>query len=160
MIQSMTGYGKSVASLQGKKIHVEIKSLNSKALDLSIRIAPLYRDAWFAIGDIRSETTLRGLLPDEERWVEIPAVPSADGSDVRIVSDCILPQQSIEFIADIKATGINEIKAEDPLPHFRRNNDQSIYDLQGRKHSSLPKGSPGVYIVNTDGRKVLTTSMH
>lgn len=43
MIQSMTGYGKSVAEYNGKKIHAEIKSLNSKALDLSVRIAPLYR---------------------------------------------------------------------------------------------------------------------
>ena len=44
MIQSMTGYGKSVTEFNGKKIHVEIKSLNSKSLDLSTRIAPLYRD--------------------------------------------------------------------------------------------------------------------
>ena len=38
MILSMTGYGKSVAVFNGKKINVEIKSLNSKALDLSTRI--------------------------------------------------------------------------------------------------------------------------
>lgn len=44
MIQSMTGYGKSTAVVKGKKIHVEIKSLNSKALDLSARIVPLYRE--------------------------------------------------------------------------------------------------------------------
>ena len=41
MIQSMTGYGKCVTEFNGKKIHAEIKSLNSKALDLSSRIAPL-----------------------------------------------------------------------------------------------------------------------
>ena len=40
----MTGYGKAVAVFNGKKINVEIKSLNSKALDLSTRIAPLYRE--------------------------------------------------------------------------------------------------------------------
>ena len=44
MILSMTGYGKSVAVYNGKKINVEIKSLNSKALDLSTRIAPLFRE--------------------------------------------------------------------------------------------------------------------
>ena len=44
MIQSMTGYGKADVTYNGKKIHVEIKSLNSKALDLSTRIAPLYRE--------------------------------------------------------------------------------------------------------------------
>ena len=44
MIQSMTGYGKAVVTFKEKKINVEIKSLNSKALDLSTRIAPLYRE--------------------------------------------------------------------------------------------------------------------
>lgn len=44
MILSMTGYGKSVVVYKDKKINVEIKSLNSKALDLSARIAPLYRE--------------------------------------------------------------------------------------------------------------------
>ena len=44
MIQSMTGYGKATAELSDKKINVEIKSLNSKAMDLSTRIAPLYRE--------------------------------------------------------------------------------------------------------------------
>ena len=44
MIQSMTGYGKATAELPDKKINVEIKSLNSKAMDLSTRIAPAYRE--------------------------------------------------------------------------------------------------------------------
>jgi hypothetical protein len=62
-------------------------------------VAPLYRDAWFAIGNTRSATSLRGLLPGEVRTMEIPATPCADGSDVHIVSDHILPQQEIQFIA-------------------------------------------------------------
>jgi len=60
-------------------------------------LAPLYRDAWFAIGGIRSATSLRGLLPGQELWVEIPAVPAVDGQDILIESNCILPSQSIEF---------------------------------------------------------------
>ena len=39
MIQSMTGYGKATVAFGEKKIHVELKSLNSKAMDLSVRIA-------------------------------------------------------------------------------------------------------------------------
>ena len=62
-------------------------------------VAPLYRDAWFAIGTTRSATSLRGLLPGEEIIVEIPAAPQADGSDIQIVSDHILPGQQIEFEA-------------------------------------------------------------
>ena len=44
MILSMTGYGKASAEFEGKKITAEIKSLNSKALDLQTRIAPVYRE--------------------------------------------------------------------------------------------------------------------
>jgi len=44
MIQSMTGYGKAVCEIAGKKITVEIKSLNSKQLDLSTRIPNAYKD--------------------------------------------------------------------------------------------------------------------
>ena len=44
MIYSMTGYGKADASYNGKKIHIEVKSLNSKNLDLSTRIPSIYRE--------------------------------------------------------------------------------------------------------------------
>ena len=44
MIQSMTGYGKSVFQLPNKKITVEIKSLNSKNLDLNVRVPSTYRE--------------------------------------------------------------------------------------------------------------------
>ncbi len=60
-------------------------------------VAPLYRDAWFAIDDIRSATSLRGLHPGQELWVEIPSAPAAYGQDIHIESNCILPGQSIEF---------------------------------------------------------------
>jgi uncharacterized protein (TIGR00255 family) len=44
MIQSMTGYGKAGCEISGKKITVEIKSLNSKQLDLSTRVPNAYKD--------------------------------------------------------------------------------------------------------------------
>ena len=60
MILSMTGYGKSVAVYKGKKINVEIKSLNSKSLDLSTRIAPLYREKEMEIRQTIQQRVLRG----------------------------------------------------------------------------------------------------
>ena len=63
-------------------------------------IAPIYRDAYFAVGDVRSETSLKGLLPNDEMWIEIATRPRLDGEDIKIVSDFILPQQEIEFEAD------------------------------------------------------------
>lgn len=69
MILSMTGYGKSVATYKGKKINVEIKSLNSKALDLSTRIAPLYREKEMEIRQTIQARVIRGKV-DFAIWVE------------------------------------------------------------------------------------------
>lgn len=69
MIQSMTGYGKATATFGDKKINVEIKSLNSKAMDLSTRIAPLYREKEMEIRNMISKTVERGKV-DFSLWVE------------------------------------------------------------------------------------------
>ena len=69
MIQSMTGYGKTTVNFEGKKIHIEIKSLNSKALDLSVRIAPLYREKEMEIRNLISQSLERGKV-DFSLWVE------------------------------------------------------------------------------------------
>lgn len=60
MIQSMTGYGKSVAECFTKKITVEVRSLNSKSLDLSTRLPYLYRERELEIRKIISERIQRG----------------------------------------------------------------------------------------------------
>ena len=57
MIQSMTGYGKATATFGDKKIYVEIKSLNSKAMDLSTRIASLYRQKEMEIRNLIFQNT-------------------------------------------------------------------------------------------------------
>ena len=60
MIQSMTGYGKADCELAGNKIIAEIKSLNSKQLDLSMRIAPQYREKDLEIRTIIARRLERG----------------------------------------------------------------------------------------------------
>lgn len=69
MIQSMTGYGKATAIFGEKKINVEIKSLNSKAMDLSTRIAPLYREKEIEIRNMVSKSLERGKV-DFSLWIE------------------------------------------------------------------------------------------
>ncbi|MGN0235368.1 MAG: DUF4832 domain-containing protein [Paludibacteraceae bacterium] len=61
-------------------------------------VAPLYRDAYFAVDTVVSGTTLRGLLPGEQREITIPAALT-DGEALHVVSPCILPSQEIEFRA-------------------------------------------------------------
>ena len=76
MIQSMTGYGKAVVVYKGKKINVEIKSLNSKQLDLMTRIAPLYREQEMEIRQIIAEKLLRGKV-EMSVWIEKDASAEA-----------------------------------------------------------------------------------
>ena len=65
----MTGYGKAVVAYKEKKIHVEIKSLNSKQLDLNTRIAPLYREKEMEMRQMVAEALIRGKV-DLCLWVE------------------------------------------------------------------------------------------
>ena len=65
----MTGYGKAVVTYKEKKINVEVKSLNSKTLDLSVRIAPLYREKEMEIRQTVAKATERGKV-DFSIWIE------------------------------------------------------------------------------------------
>ena len=65
----MTGYGKAVVAYKGKKINAEIKSLNSKQLDLLTRIAPLYREKEMEIRQMISSRLERGKV-DFALWIE------------------------------------------------------------------------------------------
>lgn len=84
MIQSMTGYGKSVIAYNEKKINVEIKSLNSKTLDISTRIAPLYREKEMEIRQMISSLLVRGKV-DFSIWIEKDA-----GGDATPINSAIV----------------------------------------------------------------------
>ncbi len=100
MIQSMTGYGKSVVTYNGKKINVEVKSLNSKALDLSTRIAPLYREKEMEIRQIITAKLLRGKV-DFAIWIDKDASVDAAPINTALVANYY---QQISDIAE--KTGI------------------------------------------------------
>src|SRR5690606_2759690 len=70
MIQSMTGFGKSVLQLPTKKISVEIKSLNSKSLDLNARIPSQYREKELTLRSMISRSLTRGKV-DFSIFIEI-----------------------------------------------------------------------------------------
>ena len=76
MIQSMTGYGKAVVAFGDKKINVMVKSLNSKTLDLSTRICPLYREKEIEIRQAIAKTLERGKV-DFAIWTEKNAASDA-----------------------------------------------------------------------------------
>lgn len=86
MIQSMTGYGKAVVTFKEKKINVEIKSLNSKALDLSTRIAPLYREKEMEIRQTVAKSLERGKV-DFAIWIEKDTVVDAAPINTALVEN-------------------------------------------------------------------------
>ena len=82
----MTGYGKSVVVYKEKKINVEIKSLNSKALDLSARIAPLYREKEMEIRQTIGHSLHRGKV-DFSIWIEKDVLADAAPINASLVEN-------------------------------------------------------------------------
>ena len=60
MIKSMTGFGKGEVALPGKKITVEVRSLNSKQLDLSVRMPAIFRQKEFEMRSVAASAIQRG----------------------------------------------------------------------------------------------------
>ena len=100
MIQSMTGYGKAVVAYKDKKIHAEVKSLNSKQLDLNTRIAPLYREKEMEIRQMVAEALIRGKV-DMSVWIEKDTLVDATPINAALVENYY---NQIKAIAD--KTGI------------------------------------------------------
>ena len=82
----MTGYGKAVVTYKEKKISVEVKSLNSKNLDLSTRIAPLYREKEMEIRQTIAKRLERGKV-DFSLWIEKDAALDATPINAKLVEN-------------------------------------------------------------------------
>ena len=107
MIQSMTGYGKAVVVYKEKKINVEVKSLNSKQLDLQTRIAPIYREKEMEIRQMVAAAVVRGKV-DFSLWIEKDTTVDATPINAALV------ENYYRQMKDIAAkTGIP--MSEDPL---------------------------------------------
>ena len=86
MIQSMTGFGKATIAYKEKKINVEIKSLNSKNLDLSTRIAPLYREKEMEMRQLIAKSLERGKI-DFAIWIEKDVAADATPINASLVEN-------------------------------------------------------------------------
>ena len=82
----MTGFGKATVAYKEKKINVEVKSLNSKTLDLSTRIAPLYREKEMQIRQFIAKNLERGKI-DFSIWIEKDVVADATPINMALVEN-------------------------------------------------------------------------
>ena len=101
----MTGYGKSVANFNGKKIHVEIKSLNSKALDLTTRVAPLYREKEIEVRNYIATELERGKI-DFVLWIEKDESTGATPINTSLVADYYKQIKELSTTLNLDMSGI------------------------------------------------------
>ena len=94
MIYSMTGYGKSVLQLPTKKITIELKSLNSKNLDLNARMPSIYREKELSIRKILADKLVRGKV-DFSIYVEATAEDTSTQINTPVVKQYIAQLKNV-----------------------------------------------------------------
>jgi len=100
MIQSMTGYGKSVIQLDTKKITLEIKSLNSKNIDINTRFPSIYREKEIEIRRLIARELDRGKV-DMSFYIESTSTETSTKINTGIVANYIEQLETIQKEADI-----------------------------------------------------------
>src|SRR5690606_16637925 len=100
MIKSMTGFGKSVVQLPNKKITIELKSLNSKSLDLNARIPSLYREKELQMRNTIASSLVRGKV-DFGLYVEITGEETSSQINEAAVREYIRQLRNISDADDI-----------------------------------------------------------
>lgn len=100
MIQSMTGYGKAIIQLETKKISLEIKSLNSKNLDINTRFPGVYREKEIEVRRLIANNLVRGKV-DMSLYMESTAAETTTKINREIVANYIKQLEEIHKEADI-----------------------------------------------------------
>ena len=111
MIQSMTGFGKATLQLPSKKITVEVKSLNSKGLDLNVRMPSLYREMELGLRNQIALKLERGKV-DFSIFIESTAEQTSTKVNVAIVKGYI--NQLREVYADADETELMKMAIRMP----------------------------------------------
>ena len=125
MIQSMTGFGKSVTQLPAKKITVEIKSLNSKNLDVNARIPSQYREKELQLRNTISKSLTRGKI-DFSLFVEITGEETTASVNPGVVRNYI---HQLKQIVDGDETELLKmaVRMPDALSTAREEIDESEF---------------------------------
>ena len=100
----MTGFGKAETIFENKKIHVEIKSLNSKTADIQTRVAPIFREKDIIIRQLLANRLVRGKI-DFSIWME-----KDTATDAAQINAALVENYHQQIIAIAKQYGIEEPK--------------------------------------------------
>lgn len=125
MIQSMTGFGKSISQLPNKKINVEIKSLNSKNFDLNARIPSQYREKELDLRNLISQSLTRGKV-DLSIYVEVTANQTSTKINQELVKNYMDQLRDIVNASEIELLKM-AVKMPDALKTEREELDDSEF---------------------------------
>ena len=127
MIQSMTGFGKATLQLPAKKITVEIKSLNSKGLDLNTRMPSVFREMELGLRNQLSQRLERGKI-DFSLYVEITGEETSSKINVPIVRGYINQMKAVIPNADETELMKMAIRMPDALKTERDEIDENEWE--------------------------------
>lgn len=124
----MTGFGKSVEQLPTKKITIELKSLNSKSLDLNARIPSYYREKELAMRKTIAKTLLRGKV-DFSLYLEMTAEETSTVINKAVVQEYMRQLLEIEPNADDVELLKMVVRMPDSLKTEREEIDEKEFDV-------------------------------
>ncbi|WP_433834321.1 YicC/YloC family endoribonuclease [Flavobacterium anhuiense] len=127
MIQSMTGFGKASLQLPTKKITVEVKSLNSKGLDLNVRMPSLYREMELGLRTQISTKLERGKI-DFAIYVESTAEQTSTKVNVPVVKGYIAQLREVYADADETELMKMAVRMPDTLKTEREEIDENDWE--------------------------------
>ncbi len=125
MIQSMTGFGKSIVQIPNKKITVELKSLNSKNFDLNARIPSQYREKELDLRNIISNSLVRGKV-DLSIYVEYTGEQTSTNVNTEVVKTYMDQLRGIVNASEIELLKM-AVKMPDALKTEREEIDEEEF---------------------------------
>jgi uncharacterized protein (TIGR00255 family) len=130
MIQSMTGYGKSVLQLPTKKVTIEIKTLNSKNLDLNVRIPSYYKEKELSVRKKLAAGLVRGKI-DFSIYVEMTADETTTVINKTVVNNYVQQLKNVLFTENDNEVELLKmaIKMPDALKTEREELDENEWNL-------------------------------
>ena len=150
MIQSMTGYGKSILQLPSKKITVEIKSLNSKSLDLNTRMPSQYREKELELRDRIAKSLTRGKV-DFNLFVEITGEETST-----LINDAVVKQHMKQLRGIVEGDDLELLKMAIRMPDaLKTERDEIDEDEFHHILSSVEEALVAINQYRSDEGKVL-----
>lgn len=150
MIYSMTGYGKSVLQLPTKKVTIELKSLNSKSIDLNMRMPSIYKEKELGIRKEIAKTLVRGKI-DFSIYVETTADDTSTQINTPVVKQYM---QQLKEVVSANETELLKmaIRLPDALNTVREAiNDQEWTEIE----SGITEAIKAISTYRLDEGKVL-----